>query len=160
MGAAASRGRAAEAYPGAGLQFEEQERVTDYSPDKDRFAAARRAEPLWVPDALAEQRLRRIGGGRSSIGERQGGRSWPSLAQGQRATRVRPPTEAEAGEFAQISLPMATAVSAMRFEKPHSLSYQDRTRQKVPSITLVWSMWNTEEWLSWLKSEETSFSSV
>ena len=43
----------------------------------------------------------------------------------------------------------------MRFEKPHSLSYQDRMRTKVPSITLVWSMWNTEEWLSWLKSMET-----
>ena len=32
----------------------------------------------------------------------------------------------------------------MRLEKPHSLSYQDMTRQKVPSITLVWSMWKTE----------------
>ena len=60
----------------------------------------------------------------------------------------------------QISLPMATAVSLMRFEKPHSLSYQVRMRTMVPSITLVWSMWNTEEWLSWLKSEETSFSVV
>ena len=30
----------------------------------------------------------------------------------------------------QISLPMATAVSAMRFEKPHSLSYQVRTRHE------------------------------
>src|SRR5512145_602532 len=53
------------------------------------------------------------------------------------------------------SLPMATAVSAMRFEKPHSLSYHDRTRTSLPSMTFVWSMWNTEEWLSWLKSEET-----
>jgi hypothetical protein len=29
---------------------------------------------------------------------------------------------------------MATAVSAIRFEKPHSLSYQDKTRAKVPLI--------------------------
>ena len=55
----------------------------------------------------------------------------------------------------QISLPIATAVSAMRFEKPHSLSYQVRMRHSVPSITLVWSMWKIEEWLSWLKSDET-----
>src|SRR6266536_4505804 len=39
----------------------------------------------------------------------------------------------------QITLPMATAVSTMRFENPHSLSYQDITRTNVPSITLVWS---------------------
>ena len=38
---------------------------------------------------------------------------------------------------AQISFAMATAVSAMRLEKPHSLSYQDSTRTKLPSITLV-----------------------
>ena len=50
---------------------------------------------------------------------------------------------------------MATAVSAMRFEKPHSLSYHDITRTKVPSNTLVWSMWKTEECGSWLKSMET-----
>ncbi len=66
------------------------------------------------------------------------------------ASRLRSLTNAP-----QISLPIATAVSAMRFEKPHSLSYQDRTRTNVPSITLVWSRWNTEEWLSWLKSDDT-----
>jgi len=60
----------------------------------------------------------------------------------------------------QFSAPIATAVSLIRFEKPHSLSYQDSTRQSVPPITLVWSMWKTEEWLSWLKSIETSGSSV
>ena len=37
----------------------------------------------------------------------------------------------------QISFAIATAVSAMRFEKPHSLSYQESTRTKLPSITLV-----------------------
>ena len=64
------------------------------------------------------------------------------------------------GQGVQISLPMATAVSPMRFEKPHSLSYQVRMRTMVPSMTLVWSMWNTDERGSWLKSEDTSGSSV
>jgi hypothetical protein len=52
-------------------------------------------------------------------------------------------------------LPIATAVSAMRLEKPHSLSYQDITRTKLPFCTLVWSMWNVDECGSWLKSIET-----
>ena len=60
----------------------------------------------------------------------------------------------------QISLPIATAVSAMRLEKPHSLSYHDITRTNVPSITLVWSMWKIEECGSWLKSIETLGASV
>ena len=60
----------------------------------------------------------------------------------------------------QISFAIATAVSDMRFEKPHSLSYQDRIDTKVPSITLVWSMWKIEECGSWLKSIETFLSSV
>src|SRR5215207_1589483 len=55
----------------------------------------------------------------------------------------------------QISFAIATAVSAMRFEKPHSLSYHAITRTKVPSMTLVWSMWNVAECGSWLKSIET-----
>src|SRR6202020_111526 len=37
----------------------------------------------------------------------------------------------------QISFAIATAVSAIRFEKPHSLSYQESTRTNLPSITLV-----------------------
>ena len=45
----------------------------------------------------------------------------------------------------QISLPIATAVSAIRWEKPHSLSYQDRMRTKLPPKTLVWSRWKIEE---------------
>ena len=48
----------------------------------------------------------------------------------------------------------------MRVEKPHSLSYQERTDTNVPSITLVWSVWKIDEWGLWLKSDETSFSSV
>ena len=35
------------------------------------------------------------------------------------------------------SLPMTPAVSTMRLEKPHSLSYQLRTRTSLPSITAV-----------------------
>ena len=44
------------------------------------------------------------------------------------------------GHETYSSFPIATAVSAMRFEKPHSLSYQDITRTKLPFCTLVWSM--------------------
>ena len=55
----------------------------------------------------------------------------------------------------QSSFPIATAVSAMRLEKPHSLSYQDITRTSVPFCTLVWSMWKVDECGSWLKSIET-----
>ena len=58
----------------------------------------------------------------------------------------------------QISLPMATAVSAMRFEKPHSLSYQDSTRTRLPSSTLVCVAAKIDERGSWLKSIETSCS--
>src|SRR5690606_36276161 len=54
-----------------------------------------------------------------------------------------------------MSLPKATAVSAMRLEKPHSLSYQDSTDTKLPSITLVWSSATVEECGSWLKSIDT-----
>src|ERR1700722_4236704 len=41
------------------------------------------------------------------------------------------------GHETYSSLPIATAVSAMRFEKPHSLSYQAITRTSVPFCTLV-----------------------
>ena len=58
----------------------------------------------------------------------------------------RPRRRAPAGAARdQISFAMATAVSLMRFEKPHSLSYQDMTRTSVPSMTLVWSMWKIDE---------------
>ena len=53
------------------------------------------------------------------------------------------------------SFPIATAVSDMRLEKPHSLSYQDITRTSVPFCTLVWSSWKVAECGSWLKSIET-----
>src|SRR5882724_6789103 len=65
------------------------------------------------------------------------------------------PTRCVASRRDQNSFPIATAVSAMRLEKPHSLSYQDITRTKVPSMTLVWSMWKIELCGSWLKSQDT-----
>ena len=74
--------------------------------------------------------------------------------------RLRLPAFAGVTSWPQISLAIATAVSAIRFEKPHSLSYQDRTRTNLPSITLVWSRWKIEERLSWLKSLETFGCSV
>src|SRR6202171_2108666 len=59
------------------------------------------------------------------------------------------------GRGTYSSFPIATAVSAMRLEKPHSLSYHAITRTSVPFCTLVWSMWNVAECGSWLKSIET-----
>ena len=48
----------------------------------------------------------------------------------------------------------------MRFEKPHSLSYQAQTLTVVPSMTFVMVASYTEERGSWLKSIETSGASV
>ncbi len=62
---------------------------------------------------------------------------------GQFPTRLPKPCTAlvrEGSKADQISLPIATAVSAMRLEKPHSLSYQLRMRTILPSRTLVWSV--------------------
>lgn len=46
----------------------------------------------------------------------------------------------------QMSLAMAPAVSIMRLEKPHSLSYHDRTRTSLPSITAVSRLSIVELW--------------
>ena len=54
----------------------------------------------------------------------------------------------------------ARATSSMRFEKPHSLSYHDTAFTRLPSVTSVWVASNTEECGSWLKSTETSGSSL
>ena len=72
-----------------------------------------------------------------------------------RAGRCRMADEADRIEVRRSALPNATAVSAMRFEKPHSLSYQDSADTKSPSITLVWSSATVEECGSWLKSIDT-----
>lgn len=58
------------------------------------------------------------------------------------------------------SEPIFTARSPMRVEKPHSLSYQASTRTRRPPMTLVWSAAKIELSSVWLKSVETSFSSV
>ena len=74
---------------------------------------------------------------------------------GLRDTSLDPRFPAGVAVNPQISFAIATAVSAMRLEKPHSLSYQDSTRTKLPSMTLVWSRWKIEERSSPLKSLET-----
>ncbi len=74
--------------------------------DADEHALAMHIDPVDAPDA----------------GEVEAARS--TLPRGNRR-----------GELVHISRPMATAVSDMRLEKPHSLSYQDTTRQNVPSTT-------------------------
>ena len=52
--------------------------------------------------------------------------------------------------------PNNAAVSLMRFEKPHSLSYQDSTRTKPPSTTCVCVASKVEDAGLWLKSMLTS----
>ena len=56
--------------------------------------------------------------------------------------------------------PMSRATSRMRFEKPHSLSYQERTLMKLPSRTRVSSASKIDENAVPLKSVETSGSSL
>src|SRR5215470_10323987 len=51
---------------------------------------------------------------------------------------------------------MATAVSAMRLENPHSLSYQESTRTRRPSTICVCVRSKVDELGLWLKSIETS----
>src|SRR5580700_878474 len=60
-----------------------------------------------------------------------------------------------AGRLVGYITPKYAATSTMRFEKPHSLSYQDRTRTKVLSSTWVWVTSKVELCGSWLKSTET-----
>ncbi len=55
--------------------------------------------------------------------------------------------------FAAIS---ATSASSMRFEKPHSLSYQLADLHQRAPITLVSVASKIDERGSWLKSTETS----
>ena len=59
-----------------------------------------------------------------------------------------------------FALYIATAVSSILQEKPHSLSYQATAFTSVPSITLVRVASKMEEKEVWLKSEETSGSSL
>ena len=48
----------------------------------------------------------------------------------------------------------------MRVEKPHSLSYQDRTRTSLPSITWVCGRATVDEAATWFRSMDTSGSLV
>jgi len=61
---------------------------------------------------------------------------------------------------AQPSAAIAAAVSTMRFEKPHSLSYQLSTRTSLPSITAVSRLSTVELALVCMRSIETNGSSV
>src|SRR5579864_7519568 len=60
----------------------------------------------------------------------------------------------------QPSRAIAVAVSAMRVEKPHSLSYHDSTRTSWPSITWVCGRATVDDAAMWFRSEETSGSDV
>src|SRR6202012_605789 len=59
------------------------------------------------------------------------------------------------GAITYFALASATAVSSMRFEKPHSLSYQLDTFTRRPD-TLVSVASNVDEAGLWLKSIDTS----
>src|SRR5271168_3749097 len=59
------------------------------------------------------------------------------------------------GRAVQCIAPKCAATSTMRFEKPHSLSYQDRTRTNVLSSTWVCVTSKVELCGSWLKSTDT-----
>jgi len=59
----------------------------------------------------------------------------------------------ETGEvFAAYKLPSSTAVSNIRLEKPHSLSYQPITRVRAPSTTAVCVESKVHDAGQWLKS--------
>ena len=84
-------------------------------------------------------------------GKRRIARSPPSLRAG---------AEGQGPSGTCHRLPNSAAVSLMRFEKPHSLSYQPITRTSAPSMTWVWVPSKVQEKGTWLRSTETSSSSV
>ena len=55
-----------------------------------------------------------------------------------------------------ISFDITSAVSAIRVAKPHSLSYQVRTRASLPSTTWVWGRAAVDEAAMWFRSVETN----
>ena len=65
-------------------------------------------------------------------------------------------TRGAVGLTTQATAEQSAAVSLMRFEKPHSLSYQDSTRTSPPSTTCVCVASKVEEAGLWLKSMLTS----
>src|SRR6202035_6136567 len=72
--------------------------------------------------------------------------------------RVRIVERMDDDRAAHTILPMRAAASTMRFEKPHSLSYHDSTRQKRLPITAVCVRSKVELCESWLKSLDTTSS--
>jgi hypothetical protein len=66
-----------------------------------------------------------------------GANFFPEPCKIRRQDRSADENRASAAESHQMTLAMAAAVSVMRFEKPHSLSYQLMTRTSVLSMTLV-----------------------
>ena len=66
-------------------------------------------------------------------------------------------TAAQSKKPAPYKLPNNAAVSDMRLEKPHSLSYQPITRASPPSTTAVCVSSNVQLAGLWLKSIDTSF---
>ena len=82
------------------------------------------------------------------------GRGPPSARAAGRAERCR-----RSGPSSRAS-PSRLAVSTMRFEKPHSLSYQLTTRTSLPSSTAVSRLSTVELAGVWTMSIETSGSSL
>src|SRR5580704_5929774 len=76
---------------------------------------------------------------------------------GFRSAGVRPARRmrARGPRSGQAIAPKWAATSTMRLEKPHSLSYHDRTRTKRLSSTWVWVTSKVELCGSWLKSHDT-----
>src|SRR4029079_16253422 len=64
------------------------------------------------------------------------------------------------GGHSQPSLAIAAAVSTIRFENPHSLSYQLTTRTSLPSRTAVSRLSTVELALECMRSTETRASPV
>ena len=111
---------------------------------------ARRSAPRAIrrPPARLLRHRRRDRGGRAPAGQParpadRGAADWARAAR---------PWSFRSRHFALIS---ATVVSSIRFEKPHSLSYQLDTLTSRPD-TLVSVESNVEDAGSWLKSTDTS----
>ncbi len=75
-----------------------------------------------------------------------------SSIQGEAAVPVRTPRQGRPA----YRLPSSAAVSDIRLEKPHSLSYHASTRASSPSTTVVCVASNVDEAGLWLKSMLTS----
>ena len=103
--------------------------------------------------------LRRVSGAGRGHAMPRGRRacSWPHDPERDRHAPGTPREAAVPGAFSHHSRPNSAAVSDMRLEKPHSLSYQPITRIIPPPSTLwVWVASKVQLAGLWLKSTETS----